>query len=99
MNSAILTISGIKCDNPECNYRHDEVALNEYGEWLDRPCPDCGDNLLTEADYNTVKIMVAMVQIANDTAPANNVDEPIIEATLDMNGSGSIEVTDLQIKD
>lgn len=60
----ILTISGIRCDNPECNYRHDEVALSDYGEWLNKPCPHCGENLLTEADFN-----ISMISILKSSIP------------------------------
>lgn len=99
MKAATLTISGIKCDNPTCDYTNENVSLNEYETWLNKPCPCCGENLLTEEDFNTVKLMGAMVQLANETAPANNVDEPIVEATIGMNGSGSITIEDMQIKD
>lgn len=44
-----LTISGIKCDY--CDYRDDSVEFSDYPKWLDKPCPHCGHNLLTETDY------------------------------------------------
>lgn len=99
MKAATLTISGIKCDNPTCDYRNEEVSLTDYEQWLNKPCPCCGEVLLTEEDFNTVKLMGAMVQLANETAPANNVDEPIIEATIGMNGTGSVVIEDMKIKD
>lgn len=98
MKNTTLTISGIKCDNKTCDYTNESVSFADYENWVNKPCPCCGDNLLTEEDLNTVKLMAAMVQIANETAPVNNVDEPIIEAKINMDGSGSVEVTDLKIK-
>lgn len=97
MNS--LTISGIQCDNNTCDYTNSEVSFQDYELWLNKPCPCCGENLLTEADFNTVKLMGAVVQIANAVSPTNNVDEPIITSTIKMNGSGTIELTDTKIKD
>jgi hypothetical protein len=53
-------IGGIKCDAPGCGWRcpsrwHDDtVEWNDVhaavATWLNKPCPDCGANLLTEAD-------------------------------------------------
>lgn len=44
----------IVCDNTACDYK----ILNETGnpfidvkEYINKPCPKCGDNLLTEDDY------------------------------------------------
>ncbi len=100
MKAATLKISGIKCDNPTCDYKDENVSLHEYELWLNKPCPCCGENLLTEEDYNTVKLMAAMVQIANEAPqPMNNVDEPIVEVSVGMNGTGSVIIDDIQIKD
>ncbi len=44
--------------------------------------------------------MAAMVQIANEAPqPMNNVDEPIVEVSVGMNGTGSVIIDDIQIKD
>lgn len=44
----------IQCDNPRCDYK----VKNETGNpnedikgYLNKPCPKCGENLLTEQDY------------------------------------------------
>jgi predicted RNA-binding Zn-ribbon protein involved in translation (DUF1610 family) len=43
----------IECDNPKCNY---QIPFSEEVEkythlFIDHPCPQCGDNLLTLEDY------------------------------------------------
>lgn len=48
------SVSGIKCDNPECDFRDDTVKFEDYPQWLNRPCPMCGANLLTQADFDVV---------------------------------------------
>lgn len=58
-------VSGIKCDNPKCNYRDNTVAYEQYPEYINRPCPLCGENLLTEECYNKVKTMVDMAEKMN----------------------------------
>lgn len=58
-------ISGIKCDNKECSYRDDAVKCEDYGDWLNKPCPECGSNLLTESDYVVVLRMLKIVNRLN----------------------------------
>jgi phage FluMu protein Com len=48
----ILTVKGIKCDH--CDWRNLTVERADYKDWLNRPCPKCGANLLTQADYDAV---------------------------------------------
>ncbi len=61
--------SGIKCDNPECDFRDDEVKEEDYKDWLDRPCPKCGANLLTQEDYENSLKFEAAVNFINTLSP------------------------------
>jgi len=92
-----LTIKGIKCDNPKCDYREEEIPYEDYEAWLGRECPECGDELLTEADLNTVKMMMSMVAIANQLKTDPN--EPLLEATVEMDGTGKADLTNIKLKD
>jgi predicted nucleic acid-binding Zn-ribbon protein len=42
--------STIKCDNPMCDFRQG-IPFEDRIKWIDRPCPKCGENLLTRADF------------------------------------------------
>ena len=44
-----IEISGLKCDN--CNFRDDDVKFSEYKDSVGRACPECGESLLTQEDY------------------------------------------------
>ena len=44
-------IQGIKCDNEKCDYADPTVQYEEYPNWINKPCPACGENLLTEKAY------------------------------------------------
>ena len=61
----ILSLGGIKCDNPKCFYRDEDVKLEDYQNWVGKRCPKCGDVLLTEEDMNTVKLLAGSISIAN----------------------------------
>lgn len=95
-NKNFIKITGIKCDNPKCNFSEDGIPMEDYEEWLDRECPDCGKNLLTEEDLNTVKMMYAMVAIANQLGTSD--DDQVITTKVEMDGSGSVEFTDIKVK-
>ena len=59
-----IDITGIKCNNPECDYELDNIPLEEFKNFLNKPCPLCGTTLLNEEELNTVKIWYAIKAIA-----------------------------------
>ena len=61
----IKQIGGIKCDNPNCDYRNESVPVEDYKNWLNKPCPICGSNLLTKKDYKSVKRLLSTIKIIN----------------------------------
>jgi hypothetical protein len=58
-----LHISSIKCDH--CPWRNNDVKVEGYDLWLNKSCPNCGENLLTMADYVMTKKMLRRVKIIN----------------------------------
>lgn len=47
-----IEITGIKCDTPHCNYRDDNVQFEDFPKWINKRCPVCGRNLLTQQEYD-----------------------------------------------
>ncbi|EKS4344819.1 hypothetical protein QB607_002815 [Clostridium botulinum] len=92
MKDAIeINISGIKCDNPECDFRDDNALLEDYDKWLNKPCPKCGANLLTQADYDNTKAIVEIAKTMNEFLPERKDDEKIVTGKFEMNGTGNID--------
>ena len=87
-----FNIGGIKCDNPECDYIDQSVELKDYPNWLNKPCPKCGSNLLTQADYDNVKAIIELTGIINQSLGPVEDDEPVGIATVRMNGTGKVEI-------
>jgi len=54
------TIQGIKCD--ACDYRDDSITWDDFDkttrEWLNKPCPKCGANLLTQEDVDSTRRLI-----------------------------------------
>jgi len=60
-----VKISGLTCDNTACDYQND-VPFEEYENWLNKPCPKCGENLLTQDDLDTTLALNALVKMFNE---------------------------------
>lgn len=45
--------TGLVCDNTNCDWQDGTIKQKDYKEWIDRPCPKCGENLLTKEDYKS----------------------------------------------
>lgn len=70
-----LTASdGLVCDNPNCDHEEPNVKPADYENWIDAPCPCCGESLLTREDLNAYNETLAFLQgVSNmlDAAEAN----------------------------
>ncbi|SHN86471.1 MULTISPECIES: hypothetical protein [Desulfitobacterium] len=85
-----IQIQGIKCDNRTCGFKDDTVRFEEYGQWLNKPCPKCGANLLTEEDYASTLMLVELTGIVNDMLPEPPDDEERVKFEAVFNGTGKI---------
>lgn len=93
MKSIDLKILGIKCDNPKCDFKDMTVQYKDFKKWLNKPCPKCGANLLTTADYNTTRIMVWIVRLINKILPAEPANSSkIITGHVEMDGTGKADI-------
>ena len=64
-NIELHSSGGIKCDNKSCDYRCEDVKNEEYKDWINKPCPKCGENLLTIEDYNNLMTLFETVKFIN----------------------------------
>lgn len=94
-----FNISGIKCDNNKCDYRDDSVKVEDYDKWLNKPCPKCSSNLLTEADYNNVQMLLQTAQMINSMTPeqlealTKNIDNhQTSQMNIEMDGTGKMKI-------
>ena len=85
-------ISGIKCDNPKCDFRDDTVKMEDYEQWLNKPCPKCGANLLTEEDLKATEALLEVVGAMNRVGEILGVevqpDEKRVPIKIHMDGTG-----------
>lgn len=84
-----LNIYGIKCD--VCDFKDETVKVEEYEQWLNKPCPKCGANLLTEADFNNVKMLMEFTKMANAILPKRDENEEVKKISIKLNGTGEMK--------
>lgn len=63
--NAELVSTGLKCDNPKCDWVDTTVQFNDMDKWVNVACPKCGDNVLTREDFMNVKLMMAAADLLN----------------------------------
>ena len=86
MNPMELIIKGLKCDAPGCSYLDPNAFLDEA--LIGQPCPLCGANLLTAADFAGIKAMQALVDWGNVVnGPVPDGSEQVF-ILIEMDGSG-----------
>ena len=89
---------GLKCDNPECDYVNMDIPRNEYEKWVNKPCPKCGENLLTEEDYMKSQFLESLIDMVNEMNLDIDPDEPQATMTVDVHNN-KIEITDIKEPD
>lgn len=95
----VLDVKGIKCDDPGCDYIDNESEIGDYKDWINVPCPKCGASLLTEEDYQAVKILVSLTEAANKLEIPAKDKEDLYQLEVKMNGSGTINFGELKKKE
>lgn len=56
---------GLKCDATDCDYTYVFNETDTYTAYLNKPCPECGANLLTQEDHDTMMQIMALMEYAN----------------------------------
>ena len=56
---------GLQCDNPSCDWTDSTIEVENYKDWLNAPCPKCGENVLTEEDLTNTLMMRSIVNMVN----------------------------------
>ena len=60
--------NAIVCDNPSCDYtvkNIDKTKFQDVLEYVNKPCPLCGENLLSEQDYKIGRMMEKYIMFVN----------------------------------
>lgn len=68
-NIVVTDHGGIVCDNLACDFKDSQASFETFKEYLNKPCPKCGDNLLTQEDYDNAMLVWKSIQLMNTLTP------------------------------
>lgn len=85
-----VNVSGIKCDNPNCDYIDLNVSVDQYPEYVNKPCPKFGANLLTEQDYQLVQVLLKAQKLISKIPFGNS--GKTNQYRIQTNGTGAINI-------
>jgi len=78
MERIIVEQGGLKCDNPDCDWQDMTIKHEDYPQYINFPCPQCDENVLTEEDYHIA------VELFNAVAMFNSMTEEEMKAFEDL---------------
>lgn len=90
-----MEVNGIQCDAEGCDYIDETVKLDDYENWLNKPCPKCGANLLTQEDLDIVNIIKATIEMFNAAGLVPETEADMKSFKVNMNGSGKVELQEI----
>ena len=96
MNSIKINVGGIKCDNKDCSFKDMGVKFEDYDKWLNKPCPECGSNLLTQDDFDSTKVLMDITAFLNEILPESREDEELYKMSASFDGAGKVTFSDIK---
>ena len=82
MKNIELKTSGLQCDNPSCDWEDTTIEIENMSDWINKPCPKCGENVFTYNDFLNAQRVLNIVNYlknlpddvdANPSADSENV--------------------------
>ncbi len=64
-DDASLDIHGLKCDNPSCDWNDMSIPFEDYPNHVDASCPECGENILKNDEYQELLQLKNAVDLMN----------------------------------
>ena len=98
-----ISISGIKCDS--CDYRNAEVPVEDYPKWVNKPCPNCGANLLTKEDYVATMHLMNIIDLFNEVmSPLTESipevpEEKKLRYSVEFDGTGNVSFIEKKVEE
>lgn len=91
--AATLEIKGIKCDH--CDWSDMEIEFDP-DFWLNKPCPECGENLFTPEDNALIEAMSVAFKVVNELVDDGVIkvepDEELVEIEFKLDGTGNFNI-------
>lgn len=75
-NNMEMDVHGLKCDGPNCDWNDMSIPFDDYANHVNAPCPECGENILKEEEYQQ------LLQMKQSVDKLNQMSEDDIQSML-----------------
>lgn len=65
MSNIEIQSMGLQCDSESCDYIDYDYIQDQIESYINKPCPKCGENLLTEQDYKNQMLLLNLISLVN----------------------------------
>lgn len=74
--------TGLKCDNINCDWKDTNITFDQMSSWINKPCPKCGENVLTYEDHKRAMIVKESIDRVN-SLPEDVLDGMVWELDIE----------------
>jgi len=92
-----MNVYGLKCDSEDCNYTNMNVIFDDYPKYINKPCPKCGGNLLTQADYDELIGFIDKLAQLNEMIGPTDTNDAHVRMQFNLNGTGKIRLKSAEL--
>lgn len=61
-----IRFSGLVCDNPECSWKGPHIKYDDWEDYINSPCPECGEVILTSQDFEDARRMISWLNLLEE---------------------------------
>ena len=83
-------LNGLQCD--KCDWKDENIPFDEWEEWLDKPCPECGAVVLTHEQLGQVHMMMEIADVMNQLDIPVDPNDPVVEAQIKIDEDANIKI-------
>lgn len=100
-----LSETGLKCDNASCDWKDEAITSDIMADYINFPCPNCGENILTQGDYNNYMTVINIIkqvenmsdeEIESLTGGIKDLNEDIYRMKIDTHKGITLTVEKLE---
>lgn len=85
-------IQGLQCDNSNCDYSNPDIPFEQYEQFVNCPCPKCGQLLLTPQAYKMYVAMKSMGNLLTKITRGQKENDQELQMLLGMDKDGYISM-------
>jgi len=83
-------LNGLKCD--KCDWVDESISLDDLENWVDKPCPECGANVLTSEQLAHLNMILEVADIVNSLDIPKDPNDEEAEMDLLIDSSANIKL-------